>query len=167
MARQARHGPYNYERLLGQRNYQVSSVVDEWVQESKVRLRYVVRESVQAVFIRASKAMANGGRMRVDTGFLRASGSISLIGMPSGPGRGERKEPNSYPFDQELATASLKGFELGHSIYVGWTANYAKYREAYDAFLHTQLQNWQSIVDEMIAKARKRSDAARARRGGQ
>ena len=84
--------------------------------------------------------------MRVDTGFLRASGQASLNGMPSGPSRGERKEPNSYSYNSNDIQVRLGEMQLGSVFYFGWTAAYARYRELYDGFLEGAVQHWQSIV---------------------
>lgn len=155
----ARYGPHRYEYELGKRNYNVETQVTDFVAETKRRISAVVKMSVQEVFNTASTPTAKGGKMRVDTGFLRASGKISLTGMPSGPGRGERKEPNSYSFDEDTAVAALTGHKTGQSIFVGWHANYAKYREAYDGFLFSALQNWQKIVDKYCNELMKRKGA--------
>lgn len=84
--------------------------------------------------------------MRVDTGFLRASGQASLNGMPSGPSRGERKEPNSYPYNENNVEVRLGELKLGAVFYFGWTANYARYRELFDGFLEGALMHWARIV---------------------
>lgn len=86
--------------------------------------------------------------MRVDTGFLRSSGQISLTGMPSGPTRGEKTEPNSYSPSTENVTATLSGVVAGDTVYYGWTAVYAGPREFHDGFLSGALQKWQAIVDK-------------------
>ncbi|HRQ13083.1 MAG TPA: hypothetical protein PK205_07240 [Promineifilum sp.] len=163
MARAPRFGPHRYEYELGRRNYNVVIGVTEFVAETKQRIAGVVRQSVQDVFDIASTDVGKGGKMRVDTGFLRASGKISLTGMPTGPGRGERTEPNSYPYNRDIAVAELKNFKTGQSIFTGWTANYAKYREAYDGFLWSALQNWSQIVADNCRKLQGRIEARRAR----
>lgn len=95
--------------------------------------------------------------MRVDTGFLRASGRMSLTGMPTGPATkpdGAKKDQFTPMFSSSLI--GLAEAKLGATIFVGWTAKYAKYREVKDAFLETALQNWQQIVDINVAKLRAR-----------
>lgn len=102
-------------------------------------------------------AAGEGGRMRVDTGFLRASGQLSFNGMPTGPSRKpEDAGPGSFKWDGAELNTKLATAEIGATIYWGWTANYAKYREAYDGFMHAALQNWQKTVDAVVAEAKRR-----------
>jgi hypothetical protein len=132
-----------------------SAQVDDFVRQSDERMDAVFKASVQDVFNQASLARAKGGRMRVDTGFLRASGSMSLTGMPSGPSL----KPKDAKKDQYGFNANLSGLaeaRIGATVFVGWTANYAKFRELKDGFLETALQNWQQIVDKNVARLRAR-----------
>lgn len=165
MARQAKYGPYNYERILGMRNYNFAANVDEFVRATDKRMRALVLQSTEDLINQAQTPVAKGGKMRVDTGFLRASGQMSLTGMPSGPSRGEVDEDGNkkkYSAKQFSATATLANFQLGETIYFGWTAEYAKYREAFDGFLFSALQNWQSIVNKVAADIKRRSPANKA-----
>lgn len=99
--------------------------------------------------VTAAASGGKGGKMRVDTGFLRASGQLSLTGMPSGPVRGDKN--GSYTFDRTIAETTLNGVTAGDTVFWGWTANYAKYREAYDGFLISAVQQWQAIVNKNAA----------------
>lgn len=100
-------------------------------------------------------APGKGGKMRVDTGFLRASGRLSYDGMPTGPLRPTKGE--SYTWSQsEQVTVKLQSLQIGQTVYFGWTANYAKYREAYDGFLISAIQDWQRIVDSWAEKIKAR-----------
>lgn len=102
-------------------------------------------------------AQGKGGRMRVDTGFLRATGQVSLNGMPTGPNRKPKDAaPNSFRWESSGMQATIKGAELGATIFWGWTASYAPYREAYDGFMYSVLQRWQQIVDGVVAEAKQR-----------
>jgi hypothetical protein len=116
---------------------------------TKARLTAVMRASLSDLIDNAQTPTAKGGRMRVDTGFLRASGRASLNGMPSGPGRGERTERHAYDdgngADSSIAV-TLGKMKLGATFHFGWTANYARYRELYDGFLEGALQHWARIV---------------------
>lgn len=120
------------------------SDVDQWVSETEERLTAVFRESVQRVIDKAQLPVAKGGHMRVDTGFLRASGNASLSGLPSGPKRYEGALPVN-----EVALV-IGQAALGDAIWFGWTAEYAKYREAYDGFLVLAVQDWGDIVHRVI-----------------
>lgn len=141
------------------RAYQgISADIDAIILTTNKRLLAVMRQSISDVINEAQLATKKGGKMRVDTGFLRASGQASLSGMPQGPGRGEPGK--EYPYDQRTSTggvgatisgteniiATLGNLQIGHVFYFGWTANYARYRELYDGFLESALRNWGRIV---------------------
>lgn len=93
-----------------------------------------------------------GGKMRVDTGFLRASGQISFNGMPTGPIRGEADK--KYKYEATLTTTEIAKWAIGKTLFFGWTAEYAKYREAYDGFLESAIMRWQEIVNRNTEKLR-------------
>lgn len=138
-----------------------AATVDEWVKKSEKRLQAVVQESANRVFNEASKqgpskanpAGGEGGRMPVDTGFLRSSFQVSFSGMPTGPSRGE--PGGNYPFRHEYEM-TLQGFEPGKTIYGGWTAEYAIKMEERYAFQRGAAQQWQAIVSDVIAEAKRR-----------
>lgn len=130
------------------REYPTTLVTDleEFVTVSDKRMIALARQSISDVIDNAQQAVAKGGRMRVDTGFLRASGQGSLNGMPSGPTRGERTEPDSYTYNESAVETQLGDLTLGATFFFGWTAAYAEFREIYDGFLEGALQHWQRIV---------------------
>jgi hypothetical protein len=128
--------------------------VDAIVLATDKRMTALMRESLQDVIELAQTPTAKGGKMRVDTGFLRASGQPSLNGMPSGPARGE--PTGSYAFNEQTVQLTLAKLTLGAVFYFGWTAAYAKYREAYDGFLESAVMRWPSIVEINCEKIRKR-----------
>lgn len=129
--------------------------VSDFVLKTDKRMVALIRQSVQEVIDDAQLSDDKGGRMRVDTGFLRASGQPSLTGMPSGPGRGEKGKP--YNWNSNTVEATLANVKVGNTIFFGWTANYAKYRETYDGFLDGALQKWPSIVSRVCAEIKARS----------
>lgn len=125
--------------------------MEDIVTVSEKRMLAVVRQSLQDVIINASQSTAKGGRMRVDTGFLRASGQASLTGMPTGPTRGELKAKGAYKSADDYSVTvsvskSLSDLELGSTFFFGWTAAYARYRELYDGFLEGALQHFDRYV---------------------
>lgn len=124
-----------------------SASVNDFIDLSKKQMEAVVRQSVQDVVDIAQKPVGKGGKMRVDTGFLRASGQMSLSGMPVGPVRpSDDATPGQYQPDATNVIVTLGKYQLGDTIYFGWTANYAKYREVFDGFLISAVQNWPAIV---------------------
>lgn len=163
MARSKKFGPYNYEYKLGRRNYDITSDIDRIVADTENRMILVLRDAVSNIIDDAQKPVAKGGKMRVDTGFLRSSGVAELNKIPSGLGRGRARKPGEigvlpeYTYDESKGPVNvvLARLKVGDTFFFGWTANYAKYREAYDGFLETALQNWQSHVDKAVEKLRK------------
>lgn len=143
---------YGRQRAYGN----LTADVESFVRVSKERMLAVARQSIQDVAENAQQPVAKGGRMRVDTGFLRASGGASLVGMPTGPGRGELKAPNSYSWDVKSVTLTLANMKFGDTFYFGWVANYARYRELYDGFMEGALQHWARIVAINTATLRER-----------
>lgn len=118
------------------------------------RMLALVRESTQRVIDEAQTPVAKGGKMRVDTGFLRASGRISFNSMPQGPVRGDAAK--KYDYDNGPTELALGDFQLGDTIFFAWSANYAGYREAYDGFLSSAVQNWPQIVTQVTSEIKAR-----------
>jgi hypothetical protein len=143
------------QRYTGrQRAYKtLAADIEDFVAVSDKRMTALMRQSISDVIDNAQQAKAKGGRMRVDTGFLRASGQVSLNAMPSGPSRPSQNfddEGNTikdtFTYNDKNVTVTLGKAKLGAIIFFGWTANYAKYRELYDGFLEGALQHWSRIV---------------------
>lgn len=160
-----RYGPYRYEYELGKRNYSATTTVEDFIRTSEKRMRRLAQQSIQDVINDAQLAVGKGGRMRVDTGFLRASGQASLNGMPTGPVRGDKEatkhqyDDGNKPLDPSVTLTlgdGADGFQLGATIYFGWTANYARIREAYDGFLEGAVQKWQQFVAKNTEEIRQR-----------
>lgn len=134
-----------------------TATVADWVARSKKGLVAVRNESVKRVIANAQLSDDKGGRMRVDTGFLRSSGQLSLSGMPSGPVRGDADAaPNQYDFNVSPVVLMLAGAGLDDTLFFGWTADYAAYREFHDGFLRLAVQMWPNIVDDVVAEVKRR-----------
>lgn len=161
MARGSTYGPHRYQFELGKRNYSFTAQVDDIVAATEKRMIALARESIQRTINDAQTPVAKGGRMRVDTGFLRASGQASYNGMPTGEtrgattGDGDDKVSVKYPLI-EGATVELANLTLGATFYFGWTAAYAKYREAYDGFLEAAVQKWPDTVKKVTEEIKAR-----------
>jgi hypothetical protein len=130
--------------------------VDAFILKTKARMVAVVQGSIADTITEANTPTAKGGKMRVQTGFLRASGRISFNGMPSGPSRNPSNSTKSEIFfpDSNAVSAGLLSAKIGTVIYFGWSANYAKHREVFDGFLESALMNWQSTVDKNVRKVK-------------
>ncbi|WP_062233206.1 hypothetical protein [Aureimonas sp. N4] len=142
-----------------------SASVGAWAQKVEGAVEAVFKQSVQELVREVQKTRNEGGRMRVDTGFLRASLLASTSMMPRiNPAAKPAKDagPNSVPYNFGTIEAVIAGSELGQTIYLGYTASYAGYREygvndqPGDAFVRTAAQRWSSIVEAEAAKAKAR-----------
>jgi len=134
-----------------------SAQVDEIVAKTEERMLALQRESIQRTVDLAQLPVAKGGRMRIDTGFLRASGQGSLSGMPTGPARGASKEKHFYDNGSgETVILELSKMQFGATFFFGWSAAYARYREVYDGFLEYAVQQWPQTVAAVAAEIRAR-----------
>lgn len=143
-----------------------SASVNDWARKASGRMEMVFKESVQRTLSDAQTPVAQGGRMPVDTSFLRNSLAASLDGMPSGPSR--PGEGSGDPAEVGLVIARAR---LGGTIWAGWTAAYARrieygftgpdalgrvYNQSGVGFLETAAQKWPSTVNAVVAEARRR-----------
>jgi hypothetical protein len=119
-----------------------ASQVEAFADKSKRRQLAIFRESVQRVSHESNTPQAQGGKMPVDTGFLRNSQGASLTGLPA---------TGAQPVELVLLTT-----KVGDTIWVGWTAEYAKYMEARYAFMRSAAQNWQFIVKRVTEEVKTR-----------
>tara|TARA_R110000851_G_scaffold66998_4_gene151134 strand:- start:1519 stop:1953 length:435 start_codon:yes stop_codon:yes gene_type:complete len=138
------------------------TVIDTFVIDTEAKILGVTRRSIFDMIEDVQTPTQQGGRMRVDTGFLRISGLASLNSLPAGLGKGRKRAKNEVGVLDEYSgnvgeqvNITLGKMEIGDAFYFGWTANYAVYREAFDGFLETGLQKWQSYVDENVRKFNK------------
>lgn len=141
-----------------QRSYSsLKADVEDWVTETDERLLAVTRASIQDVVQEMQQPVGKGGRMRVDTGFLRNSGAARIGSMPSGESvRPSDAKPGQYQWQDDRLVKVLSELKIGDVFYWGWTANYARYRELYDGFMEAALQQWGRIVAFNADTLRKR-----------
>ena len=129
--------------------------VREVTDKLKARQQAIFRASAARVLERASTPKGQGGRMPVDTGFLRNSVRASTAGVP-----------NAGSEDPALAFARMT---VGDTVTVGWTAAYAMrmehgfvgedklgrtYAQQGNGFLRAEVQNWNAIVREVTDEVR-------------
>jgi len=137
--------------------------VSDWVAKSKKTVEAVVKESAQRVVAEAQKPVGSGGRMRVDTGFLRASGQASTSSMPAINANAVPGDGQGYQYSDGAIALVIAGASLGQTIYFGYTASYAAAREygargqEPDAFVRTAAQKWPQIVKQVSKEAFARS----------
>jgi hypothetical protein len=123
------------------------------------RMRATAREAVQDTVAIAQETRGAGGRMRVDTGFLRASIQGAIGHMPSGPTtNGEDKNyPDGTVVAGEPVSVTLLKWEPGEQhLFIGWTANYARPREYQDGFLRGAVELWPTTVDVAARRVKAR-----------
>ncbi len=122
-----------------------------------MRQEAIFRESAEALMEQANTPEGRGGKMPVDTGFLRNSS----VASKDGPGTPDSSDP-------ALVFAAL---QLGETVWAGWTAAYAmrmehgfsgkdslgrQYEQAGKGFMRAAAQNWDFIVNEVTAKVKAR-----------
>jgi len=142
-----------------------AATVAEWAHEVQGAAEAIWKASAQALVEEAQRPVGQGGHMRVDTGFLRASLMASTSAMPSiDPGARPVKD-QKYEADFGTIEAVIAAADLGETIYLGYTASYAGYREygangqPPDAFVRLAAQRWPQIVQAESDKLKGRLGA--------
>lgn len=113
--------------------------IKAFTERTKEKLETVVKQSAQEVFSIAQTPKAQGGRMPVDTGFLRNSLIAELNGAAVGGGA-------------DAYVLAVAGMDLGDTIFAGWTASYARHMEygtsktPSNFYMLSAAQQWQAIV---------------------
>ncbi len=124
--------------------------IPEWIAKTEGLLTAVIQESVQSVAIDASVPWFKGGKMRVVTGFLRNSEAAEIGSLPAG----ESKRPEDYAnsdFDPSAIILVINQMKLGDTIYIGWTAEYARFMENRYGFMRSAAQKWPEFVNEAVS----------------
>lgn len=137
---------------------QFSAQVDDWAKKSQKRMERVAKTATLGVIEEAQTPVAKGGNLRVDTSFLRNSGQVSLTGIPSGESRPPPKGTTITDRSDAEAIATIGKAQLGDTIFFGWTANYARFREVFDGFLGLAVQRWQEHVDAAVRKVKSQDE---------
>lgn len=130
--------------------------ISERVATYQKRLEATFKASAQDMAEEITLPTAKGGRMRVKTGFLRSSLMGSTASMPKIRPDGKPPpdaEDGSFDLDAGSIEAVILGAQIGETIYLGFTAAYARPREYKDAFVEGAALNWQSTVTKNAKKA--------------
>jgi len=129
--------------------------LNKWVLKTEARMEAVAKESFQRLINEAQEPVTKGGNMRVDTGFLRNSGTASIDTLPIGNSVNPfTKKDEAGQWDASSQAAVINSLKIGEIIYFGWTANYAIHRENKDGFVRRAVQDWPRIVHQVSATAR-------------
>lgn len=140
-----------------------SAVVSAKVAARKDLMRAVFKSSVQDIAAIAqtpgpSKANPGGGRgghLPIDTGFLRASFTATLT--PALPAAMPR--PNgeaNYSYDATAVNLVIAGADLGDTITLAYTANYARFVHRSYQWVTLAAQQWPQVVARNAAEAERR-----------
>lgn len=120
----------------------------------------VLRNSIQDFIEEANKPLGEGGKMHVDTGFLRSSGVGAINEIPKGEIEGRKRELGekgvlyqSNPSGQVLPL--LTRLKPDDVFYYGWTARYAGIRELYDGFQESACDKWETFVKKNLRRLEK------------
>lgn len=130
------------------------ATIDDWVAETRARLDAVARIASQLLFKEVLRPVGDGGRMRVDTGFLRASWTASL----NSPNLTLKDKPKDgvFALDVGQINVMIAGMKTGDTIYLMSSSKYARPREygsrgrAGDGFVQANAARWQDFVDEAV-----------------
>ena len=119
------------------------------------RIDAASKTATQETVAQAQTVRGRGGRMRVRYGFLRSSLAAAIGRMPSG----ESENPDNQTFDytpDQIAATLLRWNPATETLFIGWTANYARPREYRDGFLRGAVENWDQNVEKASAEAQRR-----------
>ncbi|OOG61984.1 hypothetical protein B0E45_31755 [Sinorhizobium sp. A49] len=139
-----------------------SAAVAQWADKVEGAVEAVFKEATQEVVEEMQKPTGQGGRMRVDTGFLRASLLASSTSMPAINASAKPIDGRPYTPDFAQVEAVIAGSDIGDTLYFGYTAAYAGHREygsngqPADGFVRLAAQNWPIIVDRKAAELKAR-----------
>lgn len=136
--------------------------IDKFVADTKAKMLAVLKNSIQEIARDASKPVVDGGKMPVDTGFLRKSGIGTLNEIPVGEIKGRRRLEGEngvlpeYKFnDGNFLHDVLSRMKIGDVFYFGWTAEYAEKQELYHGFLDSAVDKWVEIVNTQVGRLKK------------
>lgn len=138
-----------------------AAAVAGWAEKVPEAVEAVRNESAKDVVRDMQTLRSEGGRMRYDTGFLWASLMASTSAMPRINPSARPTEGGSYSFDFGQVEAIISGASLNDTLYFGYTASYAAFREygangqPADGFVRLAAMNWQQIVNRNAEKVRK------------
>ena len=115
--------------------------LDQWALKSPDPIEAVAQQATPDMTDDIQRPRASGGRMPVDTGFLRNSAGASLGGNP---------ETGNL---RSLEGALIK-MQIGDTYTFGWGANYARFMDNKYGFLSLPVQNWSQYVYRAVQKVK-------------
>lgn len=131
-----------------------SDQVAKWAGDKAIPMATaIVKKSAEKLAEEANTSRFKGGNTPVDTSFLINSLYAAIGSVPSGPS----VKPKGFSvtnWDSSQVTVVINGMDLGDTLYLGWTAEYAPYMENRYGFARLAAQNWKNIVSETTIEAR-------------
>lgn len=137
-----------------------SASIASWVAKSEKLIEAVVKESSQRVVNEMQKSRASGGRIPVDTGFLRASLvpsiNVTAVTLRENAGGVVSGDPDSQ------VALKLAGMKLGDTFYAVYGANYAaavnygSQGRAPAGFVEGATSQWSTIVNSVTIELKAR-----------
>ena len=115
--------------------------LDQWALKSSDHMEAVAKQAIQDMTDDIQRPRASGGRMPVDTGFLRNSAGASLGGSPA-------------TGDLSSLEGALINMQIGDTYTFGWGANYARFMNNKYGFLSLPVQDWNNYVYRAVQKVK-------------
>lgn len=128
----------------------ISVDVEKFITLVQKRVDLIVKDAIQQVVLGATVPKAQGGRMPVDTGFLRNSMVAAIGTYPVGPSTPD-SDPMGVPPTVSIMP-TVNQWDLTEPLYIGFSANYARQQEAANGFIEAEVQKWPQTVRESIGK---------------
>lgn len=129
----------------------IKAQLDAWAAKAVGRTETVLRMAVDEMVEDMQETTSQGGRMRVDTGFLRNSITAGVGVIPSGPSDARVDEQGA----SHNVFITINAWDGKQPLYIGYSANYAAHRELYDGFIEGAVQRWPEFVDDALTKAKR------------
>ena len=119
-------------------NYTLATL-NEWAQKSEERMEATIKTALQDMHEDVQQPIAKGGRMPVDTGFLRNSAGAALNSAPA-------------TGSANAVGVVINRLQIGDVFQFGWGANYAPYMNNRYGYLDLPVQDWEGYVFRAIQK---------------
>ena len=125
------------------------------------RLLGALKNTIRKTVEEAQTPVKEGGKMRVDTGFMRWSGTAALNHIPAGLRKGRLRKKGEegvlpeYSMKEaggKMLNTVLADMKIGDTFYFGWTAEYAPHWEMYDGFVVSAVNNFSFHFNEEVRR---------------
>lgn len=139
------------------RNKHVLDKLDKFIKDNENIMLDIFKQSLQDLIESANKPVKAGGKMPVNTGFLRASSCASINSVPRGEIRGRHRVKGETGEIYKLNSSSaiiptIIKIKTGDTFYFGWSAIYAPSMNLKYGFMDSAVQNWNRFVKKNIQK---------------